>query len=57
MEHTFTLASLFMIFVPMPLLIIFSLISVFNQMQRDKNEERPLLKVSGEKTSFESRNL
>jgi hypothetical protein len=30
MDHSFTLASLFMIFVPMPLLIIFSLIYLFN---------------------------
>lgn len=39
MEHSFTLATLFWLFVPMPLLIIFSLVSIFNQFSREKKEK------------------
>jgi hypothetical protein len=54
MDHSFTLASLFMIFVPMPLLIIFSLISLFNEIKREK---KLLMNAGNEKVSIEKSGL
>ncbi len=39
MEPTFTMATLFWLFIPMLLLIVFSLISLFNQIQREKKQK------------------
>jgi hypothetical protein len=40
MEHALTGASLFWLFVPMPLLIVFSIISVFKEKARNSTEEK-----------------
>lgn len=39
MEPSFTFATWFWLIVPMPLLIIFSLISLFKQIKREKKQK------------------
>lgn len=39
MEYTLTLASKLMLLIPMPLLIVFSLISLLRQMLKEHNEK------------------
>lgn len=38
MEHTLTLASIAVLLIPMPLLIVFSLMSLLKQMIKERNE-------------------
>jgi hypothetical protein len=42
MEPTFTTVTLFWLFVPMPLLIVFSLVSLFTQIKKEKKQKNLL---------------
>ncbi|RKL64774.1 hypothetical protein CR203_24435 [Salipaludibacillus neizhouensis] len=42
MEPTFTTATLFWLFVPMPLLIVFSLVSLLAQIRKEKKRKNLL---------------
>lgn len=46
MEATFTLASSFIIFVPMPLLIVLSIFSCINEVKREKAEKESKVQVN-----------
>ncbi|MGS2779617.1 hypothetical protein ACVBAX_19850 [Robertmurraya sp. GLU-23] len=46
MEPSFTVATWFWLLVPMPLLILFSLVSLFKQIRREKKQKNFVNNVS-----------